>query len=69
MPTECSATEIDFGKVGRRRVVADFDGGMVLHEGVLPSRAAMALDDLCLLGAPAAGALLSQIYYRSETLA
>ncbi len=29
MPTECSATEIDFGRAGGRRVVADFDGGMV----------------------------------------
>jgi hypothetical protein len=29
MPTERSATEIDFGRAGGRRVVADFDGGMV----------------------------------------
>ena len=29
MPTECSANEIDFGRAGGRRVVADFDGGMV----------------------------------------
>ena len=29
MPTQCSAKEIDFGRAGGRRVVADFDGGMV----------------------------------------
>ena len=29
MPTECSANEINFGRAGGRRVVADFDGGMV----------------------------------------
>ncbi len=29
MLTECSASEIDFGRAGGRRVVADFDGGMV----------------------------------------
>jgi hypothetical protein len=29
MPTECSASEIDFGRAGGRRVVADFDGGRV----------------------------------------
>jgi hypothetical protein len=29
MPTECSANEVDFGRAGGRRVVADFDGGMV----------------------------------------
>jgi len=29
MPTECSASEIDFGRAGGRRVVADFDGGQV----------------------------------------
>lgn len=29
MPTECSAREIDFGRAGGRRIVADFDGGMV----------------------------------------
>jgi hypothetical protein len=29
MQTECSASEIDFGRAGGRRVVADFDGGMV----------------------------------------
>lgn len=29
MQTECSAKEIDFGRAGGRRVVADFDGGMV----------------------------------------
>src|SRR5713101_7844363 len=29
MPPECSATEIDFGRASGRRVVADFDGGMV----------------------------------------
>lgn len=29
MTTECSANEIDFGRAGGRRVVADFDGGMV----------------------------------------
>lgn len=29
MPTECSAKEITYGRAGRRRVVADFDGGMV----------------------------------------
>ena len=29
MLTECSANEIDFGRAGSRRVVADFDGGMV----------------------------------------
>lgn len=29
MQTECSASEIDFGRVGGRRIVADFDGGMV----------------------------------------
>ena len=29
MPRQCSAKEIDFGRAGGRRVVADFDGGMV----------------------------------------
>ena len=29
MQTECSASEIDFGRAGGWRVVADFDGGMV----------------------------------------
>jgi Transposase DDE domain group 1 len=29
MQTECSANDIDFGRAGGRRVVADFDGGMV----------------------------------------
>jgi Transposase DDE domain group 1 len=29
MQTECSANDIDFGRAGSRRVVADFDGGMV----------------------------------------
>jgi AraC-like DNA-binding protein len=29
MPTECSASEMDFGRAGGRRVVADFDGGLV----------------------------------------
>ncbi len=29
MQTECSASEIDFGRAGGRRVMADFDGGMV----------------------------------------
>jgi hypothetical protein len=29
MRTECSANAIDFGRAGGRRVVADFDGGMV----------------------------------------
>jgi hypothetical protein len=29
MQTECSAKEIDFGRADGRRVVADFDGGMV----------------------------------------
>ena len=29
MQTECSANEIEFGRAGGRRVVADFDGGMV----------------------------------------
>jgi len=29
MQTQCSATEIGFGRAGGRRVVADFDGGMV----------------------------------------
>ena len=29
MPTECNASEIGFGRAGGRRVVADFDGGMV----------------------------------------
>jgi Transposase DDE domain group 1 len=29
MPTECSANEVGFGRAGGRRVVADFDGGMV----------------------------------------
>jgi hypothetical protein len=29
MQTECSANGIDFGRAGGRRVVADFDGGMV----------------------------------------
>jgi hypothetical protein len=29
MPTQCSANEIDFGRAGGRRVVTDFDGGMV----------------------------------------
>jgi hypothetical protein len=29
MPTGWSASEIDFGRAGGRRVVADFDGGMV----------------------------------------
>jgi hypothetical protein len=29
MQTECSASEIDFGRAGGRGVVADFDGGMV----------------------------------------
>jgi hypothetical protein len=29
MLTECSPTEMDFGRAGGRRVVADFDGGMV----------------------------------------
>ena len=29
MLTECSASEIDLGRAGGRRVVADFDGGMV----------------------------------------
>jgi hypothetical protein len=36
MATECSANEIDFGRAGGRRVVADFDGGMVSSDaGVL----------------------------------
>jgi len=36
MPTECSATAIDFGRAGGRYVVADFDGGMVSSDaGVL----------------------------------
>jgi len=30
MQTECSASEIDFGRAGGRRVVADFDGGALL---------------------------------------
>ncbi len=29
MQTECNLTEMDFGRAGGRRVVADFDGGMV----------------------------------------
>ena len=29
MLTECSLTEMDFGRAGGRRIVADFDGGMV----------------------------------------
>jgi Transposase DDE domain group 1 len=29
MPPQCSPTEMDFGRAGGRRVVADFDGGMV----------------------------------------
>lgn len=29
MLTECSASEIGFGRAGGRRVVADFEGGMV----------------------------------------
>ena len=29
MPTECSASEMDFGRAGGRHVVADFDGGLV----------------------------------------
>jgi Transposase DDE domain group 1 len=29
MQTECSANDIDFGRAGSRRVVADFDGGTV----------------------------------------
>jgi hypothetical protein len=29
MQTECSANEIDFGRAGGRRVVTDFDGGLV----------------------------------------
>jgi hypothetical protein len=29
MQTECSAKEIDFGRADGRRVVADFEGGMV----------------------------------------
>jgi hypothetical protein len=29
MHTECSLTEMEFGRAGGRRVVADFDGGMV----------------------------------------
>src|ERR1700736_4108777 len=29
MPTECSAKEMGFGSAGGRRVVADFDGGVV----------------------------------------
>jgi Transposase DDE domain group 1 len=29
MQTECSANEIDFGRAGGRRLMADFDGGMV----------------------------------------
>ena len=29
MPTQCSANEMEFGRAGRRRVVADFDGGRV----------------------------------------
>ena len=33
MPTECNASEIDFGRAGGRRVVADFDGGMVSSDG------------------------------------
>lgn len=33
MPTECSANEIGFGRAGGRRVVADFDGGMVSSDG------------------------------------
>lgn len=33
MQTECSASEIDFGRAGGRRVVADFDGGMVSSDG------------------------------------
>lgn len=33
MQTECSASEIDFGRAGGRRIVADFDGGMVSSDG------------------------------------
>ena len=33
MQTECSASEMDFGRAGGRRVVADFDGGMVSSDG------------------------------------
>lgn len=29
MQTECSASEMDFGRAGGRRIVADFDGGFV----------------------------------------
>ncbi len=29
MQTQCSAKEMGFGRPGGRRVVADFDGGMV----------------------------------------
>ena len=29
MQTQCSPTEMEFGRAGGRRVVADFDGGMV----------------------------------------
>ena len=29
MQTQCSPTEMDFGRAGGRRIVADFDGGMV----------------------------------------
>jgi hypothetical protein len=29
MRTQCSPTGMDFGRAGGRRVVADFDGGMI----------------------------------------
>ena len=29
MLTQCSPTEMEFGRAGGRRVVADFDGGLV----------------------------------------
>ena len=31
--TQCSLTEMEFGRAGGRRVVADFDGGMVWSDG------------------------------------
>jgi hypothetical protein len=36
MRTECGANEMEFGRAGGRRVVADFDGGMMSsHAGAL----------------------------------
>jgi hypothetical protein len=34
MQTECSPAEMGFGRAGGRRIVANFDGGMVSSDAV-----------------------------------